>query len=337
MLEHGDAAHPLWVTEMGWATAGPDHPFKVSEAGQAQYLQSTWDTMYACRERWNLQRVMWFALQDVDHNAMGQPDYWGFNNGLFRRDGSGKPALSGFLQYLGANALPDGRGDACSLANGTTLDIGDPETTITALPGVIQGNVPATVSFAADVVDPGTRFECALDGGDWKACTSPTTVTSNREGRHDIRVRAIDAQGNVDPTPATGSWMVDRSPPSTSIRARTPHATSNSVLFVAFTAKDAIAVDHVECRYDKTAWRTCTSPYRTPKLKAGAHSVSVRAVDTSGQADPTPLVLNFKINCRYPKYNDAGRRVAAGRCPKPKKKVVKKAAAKKKVVKKKSR
>ncbi|CAN0098867.1 unnamed protein product, partial [Ectocarpus sp. 4 AP-2014] len=30
------------------------------------------------------------------------------------------------------------------------------------------------------------------------------------EGRHEIRVRAVDSAGNADPSPATYSWIVDR-------------------------------------------------------------------------------------------------------------------------------
>lgn len=31
-----------------------------------------------------------------------------------------------------------------------------------------------------------------------------------QEGRHEIRVRAVDSAGNADPSPATYSWIVDR-------------------------------------------------------------------------------------------------------------------------------
>lgn len=30
-----------------------------------------------------------------------------------------------------------------------------------------------------------------------------------QEGRHEVRVRAVDAAGNADPSPATFSWIVD--------------------------------------------------------------------------------------------------------------------------------
>ena len=40
------------------------------------------------------------------------------------------------------------------------------------------------------------------DKKDWKACTSPLKVTVHKLGKHVVLVRAIDAAGNVDATPA---------------------------------------------------------------------------------------------------------------------------------------
>ena len=46
------------------------------------------------------------------------------------------------------------------------------------------------------------RFQCRLDRRPWRGCRAPRTFRNLRPGRHLIRVRAIDAAGNVDPTPA---------------------------------------------------------------------------------------------------------------------------------------
>jgi hypothetical protein len=113
---------------------------------------------------------------------------------------------------------------------------------------------------------------------------------------HWLRVRAIDAQGNVDQSPARADWMLDLSPPNTTLTSRTPRWSGNSVLTVSFAGKDAVAVASFECRLDKRPWRPCTSPFRTPRLKAGWHSIAVRAVDSAGHADPTPLKPTFKID-----------------------------------------
>lgn len=38
---------------------------------------------------------------------------------------------------------------------------------------------------------------------------TPLALVSHQEGRHEVRVRAVDSAGNADPSPATYSWIVD--------------------------------------------------------------------------------------------------------------------------------
>lgn len=64
----------------------------------------------------------------------------------------------------------------------------------------------ATFSFYAD--EPGGSFECRLDDDPFAPCGSPVTFTALADGAHQFAVRAIDAAGNIDPTPATRSWAV---------------------------------------------------------------------------------------------------------------------------------
>jgi uncharacterized delta-60 repeat protein len=54
------------------------------------------------------------------------------------------------------------------------------------------------------------RFECALDGRAFRRCRSPRTYGGLATGKHVVRVRAIDAAGNVDPTPAHRAFRIKR-------------------------------------------------------------------------------------------------------------------------------
>lgn len=64
----------------------------------------------------------------------------------------------------------------------------------------------ATATFAFSATEPGSTFDCRLDGGEYAPCTSPQGYASLALGSHVFEVRAIDAAGNVDPTPATCTW-----------------------------------------------------------------------------------------------------------------------------------
>lgn len=67
------------------------------------------------------------------------------------------------------------------------------------------------ITFSSD--DPASRFECKLDNQAYTACTSPKSYRIKATGRltkHTFSVRAIDAAGNVDPTPAALKFKVKR-------------------------------------------------------------------------------------------------------------------------------
>jgi CSLREA domain-containing protein len=130
-----------------------------------------------------------------------------------------------------APALPPGTGVAAT----QTLEAGTSELSISAvpLPGAGQQPVPPEggpadrrpprtrmlrqprrvraghlARFAFTSNEPGSRFQCSLDGGEFRACRSPRKYRLSRPGKHLFRVRAIDPAGNVDPTPVRRRFEV---------------------------------------------------------------------------------------------------------------------------------
>jgi subtilisin-like proprotein convertase family protein len=53
-----------------------------------------------------------------------------------------------------------------------------------------------------------STFQCKLNRGAWSSCSSPVTLKHLRYGRLRFKVRAIDAAGNLDNTPARARWRV---------------------------------------------------------------------------------------------------------------------------------
>lgn len=87
-----------------------------------------------------------------------------------------------------------------------TVDTLAPETTIVAGPPATGGSSYATFEFSSSEAN-GT-FECALDGAAFTGCESPWTSAELGSGSHTFEVRAIDAAGNVDPSPASATWSL---------------------------------------------------------------------------------------------------------------------------------
>ena len=106
---------------------------------------------------------------------------------------------------------------ACSVTIGpskyvgaTFADATPPDTTIDSGPSGRVDDSSATFTFSGS--DPGgsgvASFSCRLDSGSWGACTSPNAYTSLADGGHTFEVKATDAAGNTDPTPAQRTWWI---------------------------------------------------------------------------------------------------------------------------------
>ena len=87
----------------------------------------------------------------------------------------------------------------------TVVDDSPPQTTISDHPRVNSHDSSPTFRFRSS--EAGGTFECRLDSGSWKACSSPKTYHGLTAG-HVFRVRARDASGNVDQSPATWTWTI---------------------------------------------------------------------------------------------------------------------------------
>jgi hypothetical protein len=172
------------------------------------------------------------------------------------------------------------------------VDTTPPDTSINAQPANPTSN--ANPSFGFTSTETGSSFECRLDGAAFAGCTSPQAYTGLADGSHTFDVRATDAAGNADPTPASYTWTIDTSAPDTSLLSTpTNPTTSTSATFTFNSSETPIA--H-ECRLDGAAFATCTSPQNYSTLATGSHTFDVRAVDAAGNVDPTPASYTWTID-----------------------------------------
>jgi Bacterial Ig domain/Right handed beta helix region/Bacterial Ig-like domain len=160
-------------------------------------------------------------------------------------------------------------------------DTTPPETTITAGPSGPTNDTTPTFAFSAS--QDGSTFACRVDTGAYAACASPWTTPALSAGDHSISVRATDSAGNTETTPATQSFTIDTTAPTTTITSAPPAQTDSGDASVAFTVNETGATS--DCRLDGGAWSPCTSPFGATGLKAGTHTVGVRSVDVAGNVE----------------------------------------------------
>ena len=182
-----------------------------------------------------------------------------------------------------------GNTDASPASRTWTIDTAAPSTSITAQPNDPTNASGATFSFTSN--EGGSTFECNLDAGGWSACPNPKSYSGLADGAHTFDVRATDAAGNTDPTPASFNWTVDTGAPNTSITSQPGNPANSADADFGFTSTEGGST--FECRLDGGAWSACTSPKSYTGLADGAHTFDVRATDAAGNTDPTPGELQL--------------------------------------------
>jgi outer membrane protein assembly factor BamB len=94
----------------------------------------------------------------------------------------------------------------------TGSDTEAPQTRITAAPSGTVASGSASFSFASS--ESGSSFQCSLDDTTYTTCSSPRAYSALAAGEHRFSVRAVDAAGNVDGSPASSSWTAAVTPTS---------------------------------------------------------------------------------------------------------------------------
>nr|MBA2383348.1 Ig-like domain-containing protein [Actinomycetota bacterium] len=100
-----------------------------------------------------------------------------------------------------------GNSSPSSNSRTVTVDATAPETTIVSGPSGTTTSTSASFTFSSN--EGGASFACSLDGAAFTTCTSPQSFSGLAEGAHVFSVRATDALGNTDATPASQGWTIN--------------------------------------------------------------------------------------------------------------------------------
>jgi Bacterial Ig domain len=200
MAAHGDGEKPVWMTELGWSTAGStcargqwagQKPAGVSEQAQAANLRLAYHCLAGYQ---SVDVAMWFTLADL---ATGNDELDHY--GLLRRDGSRRPAWDAFHSVAT-------RGDTLS---GPCGDFDGPAITIKSPSPHTRYAAALTISAVATDATSVHRITFLADGRKIRNYTgaavgSGKTVRLEWQGskrlaygRHTITVVALDRQRNV--------------------------------------------------------------------------------------------------------------------------------------------
>jgi hypothetical protein len=157
------------------------------------------------------------------------------------------------------------------------------QTSIAESPPAFDSNTSPRFRFATA---GGAEFVCSIrDVLGEQNCGSPFTTPPLRpDGQYTITVFARNGAFR-DPSPATYTWTVDTSPPVAAFTQPAENAhmagTTTTLVFSATDNLSPAGALAFECRLDSDqgAFFPCGSPYVTPTLSVGAHTLDVRAVD----------------------------------------------------------
>ncbi len=166
-----------------------------------------------------------------------------------------------------------------------------PNTSIASGPKPFTNRTSATFTFSSNEL--GASFECKLDGAaTFTPCSAPT-YTALAAGPHVLRVRAKDAAGNTDASPAVRTWTIDLTKPNTTITAGPLRSTAGSSATFRFTSSEPTGAKF-QCKLDAGAWKSCISPKGYTGITRGQHTFRVRAIDRAGNVDATPAAKTWR-------------------------------------------
>ncbi|MBI2061973.1 MAG: hypothetical protein HYT87_19710 [Nitrospirae bacterium] len=191
--------------------------------------------------------------------------------------------------------------DTTSATCSWVVDTTPPDTAISTAPASATNSTSASFSFTSP--DTGAAFECELDTAGFAACVTPKAYTGLAAGSHTFKVRARDAAGNVDATPATHTWTIDLTPPTVAISSQ-PSAVSNATSATfTFTCNESSCT--FTCSLNAAAHAACTSPKSYIGLADGSHTFELKATDAVGNTS-SAVSYTWTIDATAPSAPVAG-------------------------------
>jgi hypothetical protein len=193
-----------------------------------------------------------------------------------------------------------------------TVDTTPPEAEIKTHPKDPSAGNSAAFTYSSS--ENGSTFQCSLEpAGEpavFASCASSGKTYPDAQhpapfadGEWIFEVRATDKAGNQG-SPGEFTWTVenliaDETPPETTIVSKPPDPSDSPTASFAYESNEAGS--SFECKLDGVAFTACPIAGITyTGLGSGSHAFQVRAIDPSGNVDPTPAGYSFEVVLAQP-------------------------------------
>jgi hypothetical protein len=172
---------------------------------------------------------------------------------------------------------------------------GAPNTVIDEKPEPVTNGTSALFTYEAPTA---TSYECRLDAAAFSSC--PETgieYTALAEGSHTFQVRGRNASG-PDPTPASYTWRVDTTPPTTTIDSHPADPSPGASASFTFHASETGS--SFECSLslgaEPDSFSSCASGKTYTALADGEYTFKVQAADKAGNQQLAPTEFTWTVD-----------------------------------------
>ncbi len=111
-------------------------------------------------------------------------------------------------------------------------------------------------------------------------------------------MRATDAAGNTDASPASFTWTIDTDGARHDHRLRPVERRASNSADLHLHGTEAGAT--FACSLDGGAFAACSSPTSYSGLADGSHTFDVTATDAAGNTDATPASFTWTVDTTAP-------------------------------------
>ncbi|HTU14842.1 MAG TPA: Ig-like domain-containing protein [Solirubrobacterales bacterium] len=197
----------------------------------------------------------------------------------------------------------DPNGDSSTFTVDTVKPVATISTVNPAEGAPTNGTEPA-FDFTSDKA--ASVFECRfLEGDDdsatWEVCATGVQPSAPlTDGEWTFQVNAIDDVGNVSETPASRSFVVDTTAPTTEITVGPEEGSTIDTGSTFFEFASSEEGSSFECSFEATGdpddFGDCSNPFSKSELADGLYTFKVRATDPAGNLDTVGDLRNFEVD-----------------------------------------